>query len=258
MRNQTGAVIVAVVAFVAMRAFTRRLYGKRTLLRQTSSAPRLPPQVPPFQDAKQQELYDTIVDTRIKVIGKDALFDERGALRGPWNPEVASPLLGRHLERLATSVRTENSLEANVYEVAILAVGVAWHAQFEWYAHERLARKAGVADEAFPLIKANAHPRHLDGILTAEELAAYTFSRELALSTRVSDETYASTKAALGGGNLRAPDPRRDLAALLPLSKPSTTTQKSAKTLVFGLGAVFSGVFGPHNVLGLVHWRGNH
>ena len=128
MRNQTGAVIAAVVAFVAMRAFTRRLYGKRTLLRQTSSAPRLPPQVPPFQDAKQQELYDTIVDTRIKVIGKDALFDERGALRGPWNPEVASPLLGRHLERLATSVRTENSLEANVYEVAILAVGVAWHA----------------------------------------------------------------------------------------------------------------------------------
>ena len=82
MRNQTGAVIAAVVAFVAMRAFTRRLYGKRTLLRQTSSAPRLPPQVPPFEDAKQQELYDTIVDTRIKVIGKDALFDERGAL-GP-------------------------------------------------------------------------------------------------------------------------------------------------------------------------------
>ena len=204
MRNQTGAVIAAVVAFVAMRAFTRRLYGKRTHLRQTSSAPRLPPQVPPFEDAKQQELYDTIVDTRIKVIGKDALFDERGALRGPWNPEVASPLLGRHLERLATAVRTENSLEANVYEVAILAVGVAWHAQFEWYAHERLARKAGVSDEAFPLIKANAHPRHLEGILTEEELAAYTFSRELALTTRVSDETYQSTKAALGGDRAMA------------------------------------------------------
>ena len=205
MRNQTGAVLAAVVAFVAMRAFTRRLYGRRSLLRQNSTtAPRLPPQVPPFEDTKQQELYSTIVDTRIKVIGKDALFDERGALRGPWNPEVASPLLGRHLERLATAVRTENSLEANVYEVAILAVGVAWHAQFEWYAHERLARKAGVADEAFPLIKANAHPRHLDGILTAEELAAYTFSRELALTTRVSDETYASTKAVLGGDRAMA------------------------------------------------------
>ena len=87
MRNQTGAVIAAVVAFVAMRAFTRRLYGKRTLLRQKSSTPRLPPQVPPFQDAKQQELYDTIVDTRIKVIGKDALFDERGALRVRGTPK---------------------------------------------------------------------------------------------------------------------------------------------------------------------------
>ena len=101
-------------------------------------------------------------------------------------------------------MRTENSLEANVYEVAILAVGVAWHAQFEWYAHERLARKAGVSDEALPLIKANAHPRHLEGILTEEELAAYTFSRELALTTRVSDETYQSTKTALGGDRAMA------------------------------------------------------
>ena len=69
---------------------------------------------------------------------------------------------------------------------------------------ERLARKAGVADEALPLIKANAHPRHLDGILTAEELAAYPISRELALTTRVSDETYASTKAVLGGDRAMA------------------------------------------------------
>ena len=132
MRSQTGAVIAAVVAFVAMRA-PRRLYGKRTLLRQTTRR-RASRRKCPVPGRQQQQLYDTIVDTRIKVIGKDALFDERGALRGPWNPEVASPLLGRHLERLATAVRTENSLEANVYEVAILAVGVAWHAQFEWYA----------------------------------------------------------------------------------------------------------------------------
>ena len=40
--------------------------------------------------------------------------------------------------------------------------------------------------------------------MSDEELAAYTFSRELALSTRVSDETYASTKAALGGDRAMA------------------------------------------------------
>ena len=60
-----------------------------------------------------------------------------------------------------------------------------------------------MADEALPLIKANAHPRHLEGILTEEELAAYTFSRELALTTRVSDETV-NLPAALGGDRAMA------------------------------------------------------
>ena len=114
-------------------------------------------------------------------------------------PRGASPLLGRHLERLATAVRTENSLEANVYEVAILAVGVAWHAQFEWYAHERLARKAGVADEAFPLIKANAHPRHLDGILTAEELAAYTLAGAGPFHQSLGRALLVNLQSSLGG-----------------------------------------------------------
>ena len=32
-------------------------------------------------------------------------------------------------------------------------VGVHWRSQFEWYAHEKLARKAGVAEAALPLIR---------------------------------------------------------------------------------------------------------
>ena len=85
-----------------------------------STPPRLPPMVPPDLDASQQRLYDTIVDTRVDVVGRAALFDEHGALRGPWNAEVASPALGQHLERLATAVRSENSLEPRLYEVTAL------------------------------------------------------------------------------------------------------------------------------------------
>jgi len=86
----------------------------------TSTPPRLKPMVPPDLDASQQRLYDTIVDTRVGIVGKAALFDEQGALRGPWNAEVASPALGQHLERLATAVRSENSLEPRLYEVTAL------------------------------------------------------------------------------------------------------------------------------------------
>mmetsp|Transcript_19771 Transcript_19771/g.60937 ORF Transcript_19771/g.60937 Transcript_19771/m.60937 type:complete len:246 (-) Transcript_19771:16-753(-) len=207
-KRWTFAIITTAAAIAAMQALSRRarlLFGGAALST-TKATARLPPMVPPNLDAAQQALYDTIVDTRIKVIGREALFDDAGALRGPWNPEVASPALGQHLERLATAVRTENSLEARVYEVAILAVGAHWTAQFEWYAHEKIARKAGVAEAAFPLIKALAPPEQLAGILEPDEAAAYALARELLQTSRVSDATYAATKAAFGGDDRKMAD----------------------------------------------------
>lgn len=171
-----------------------------------SRGPRLPPQVPPNLDEQQQALYDNIVNTRINIVGKQALFDEHGGLRGPWNPEVASPALGQHLERLATAVRTENSLEARLYEVAILVVGVHWQAQFEWYAHEKIARKAGVAEAALALIKVAAPVSQLDGLLQADELAVYKLAKELMETRRVSSATYEETKRALGGDDRKMAD----------------------------------------------------
>ena len=161
---------------------------------------------PPNLDTEQQELFDTIVDTRLHIIGREALFDADDGLRGPWNPEVASPRLGKHLERLATAVRTENSLEPRLYEVAILVVGVHWQAQFEWYAHEKIARKAGVADAAFPLMRANRPAEALVGVLAPDEVAVYKLARELMQTKRVSAATYEETKAVLGGDDKKMAD----------------------------------------------------
>ena len=177
-----------------------------TLTAAASSGPRLPPMVPPNLNEAQQKLYDNIVDTRINIVGSEALFDENGGLRGPWNPEVASPALGQHLERLATAVRTENSLEPRLYEVAILVVGVHWQAQFEWFAHEKIARKAGVADAAFPLMKVAAPAEKLEGILEPDEVAVYRLALELMETKRVSAVTYEQTKAALGGDDRKMAD----------------------------------------------------
>ena len=172
----------------------------------SASGPRLPPARPPHLDAAQHELFNNIVDTRIEVVGKEALYDESGGLRGPWNPEVTSPKLGRHLERLATAVRSENSLEPRLFEVAILVVGAHWKAQFEWYAHEKIARKAGVSEAAFPLIRVGAAAEKLEGILEADEAAVYRLSLELMQTKRVSAATYDSTKALLGGDDVKMAD----------------------------------------------------
>jgi len=162
--------------------------------------------VPPNLDEEQQRLYNNIVDTRINIVGEQALFDENGALRGPWNPEVASPALGQHLERLATAVRSSNSLEPRLYEVAILVVGVHWQAQFEWYAHEQIARKAGVAEAAFPLMRERARPERLVGVLREDEAAVYRLAFELMETKRVSSATYVETKAILGGDDRKMAD----------------------------------------------------
>ena len=187
------------------RMLARRLLRTRCV-GAAAGPPRLPPMVPPQLDQVQQRLYDSIVETRIKVVGREALFDESGALRGPWNAEVASPALGQHLERLATAIRTENSLEARLYEVAILVVGVHWKSQFEWYAHEKLARRAGVAEAALPLIRSAAPAEHLRGFLQPDEAAVYRLALELMTTKRVSAATYAATKAALGGDERRMAD----------------------------------------------------
>jgi len=168
--------------------------------------PRLRPMKPPYLDEMQQKLYKDVVDTRAKVIGRDTLFDENGGLRGPWNAEVTSPLLGKHLERFATAVRESNSLDARIYEIAILVVGVNWQSQFEWYAHEKIARKAGVCEEAFPLIKTGAPAEQLEGILKVDELSVYRLALELMQTKRVSAQTYAETKTLLGGDDKKMAD----------------------------------------------------
>ena len=162
--------------------------------------------LPPKLNAAQQRLYDDIVNTRKAVVGSAALFDEDGGLRGPWNAEVTSPALGKHLERLATAVRSENSLEPRLYEVAILVVGVHWQAEFEWYAHEKIARRAGVNAAALPLIKRNAPAEQLHGVLQPDELAVYKLARELMGTRRVSDGTYSATKSALGADDRKIAD----------------------------------------------------
>lgn len=192
--------------------FRRLLIGSSALFRvctasmSSGGASRLPPLQPPHLDEAQQQLYDDITQSRIKVVGKEAVFDEQGGLRGPWMAEVVSPHLGKHLERLATAVRVDNSLEPRLYEVAILVVGVHWRAQFEWFAHEKLARKAGVNEAAFELIKSDAPPESLAGILRADELAVYTLARELMTTKRVSPSTYQTTKALLGDSDVKMAD----------------------------------------------------
>ncbi|MEE2778125.1 MAG: carboxymuconolactone decarboxylase family protein [Acidobacteriota bacterium] len=137
----------------------------------------------------QRELYDEILAGPRSGGGSSrGLVDDGGGLIGPFNAWLHSPELGRRLQAVGESVRFDSSLPSNVLEVGILTVGREWRAQFEWWAHARLAARAGVSDDVIDGIRAGERPEFDD----PGEAVAYDFARELLETRRVGDAAYDS------------------------------------------------------------------
>ena len=115
------------------------------------------------------------------------LMAEDGSLIGPFNVMLHAPAIGDPVQNLGGTFRFGTSLPRNLLELAILTVGAEWRAQFEFWAHARMAREAGIAGEVVDAIRDGQEPS-----LEGDEAVVYAFCRELLDSKRVSDQRYAS------------------------------------------------------------------
>lgn len=118
----------------------------------------------------------------------------RGGMRGPFNALLRSPDLAERAQKLGEFVRYRTSLPARLNELAILCTGRHWTAQYEWYAHARLAREAGLDPALIEAIAEGKRP----GRLSREEAAVYEFCTELLETKEVSDTTFAQARDAFG------------------------------------------------------------
>ncbi|MBI2766104.1 MAG: carboxymuconolactone decarboxylase family protein [Chloroflexi bacterium] len=110
----------------------------------------------------------------------------RGGLRGPFEAWLRSPGLADHAQRLGAYCRFGTELPPDVVELAILLTGKHWKAQFEFWAHARLARTAGLPADAIEAIRTGATPQ-----LEREDLAAaYDTITEYFRTNRLSAATY--------------------------------------------------------------------
>ncbi len=152
--------------------------------------PRLTPVRPDAMSAAQQALYEAIVG------GKrgPGMRGEDGALIGPFNAMLLNPHVGDRVQRLGEALRFDISLPRNVIEVATLVVGSHWRAQFEWWAHERLARQAGVSEAVITAIKRGERPDFSHD----DEAKAYDVASELYRTQRLTDATYANAMQCFG------------------------------------------------------------
>jgi 4-carboxymuconolactone decarboxylase len=119
----------------------------------------------------------------------------RGAgLRGPFNALLRSPDLCDLVQRVGAYVRFGSSLPAALNEMAICMAGRKWTAQYEFYAHRRLALEAGLDAAILDAIAAGQRPASL----SADQAAVYDFAHELLASGQVSDASFAAVKARFG------------------------------------------------------------
>ena len=138
-------------------------------------------------------MWDSVVGSR-----GDQLINEQGGLAGPFNAFVQAPDVGRHLTALGRVLRFETSIERRLSEVAIITVGAAWQAEFEWWAHSQMARRHGVPDAVVDAIGRGEDPP----FEAADERIVYAVARQLTGSGRVDQETYDAAQRLLGDAGL--------------------------------------------------------
>jgi 4-carboxymuconolactone decarboxylase len=129
-------------------------------------------------------------------------------LCGPFGPWLAVPAIAQPLQSLGRACRYGTSLSRRASELVILLTGAKYKSHTEFDLHVGEALRAGVdlslirtipRDAAFSLAAVQAAVLPL--LTDASERAIVAFTAELLHTTTVSDETYASTREAVGGND---------------------------------------------------------
>jgi 4-carboxymuconolactone decarboxylase len=114
----------------------------------------------------------------------------RGDIRGPFKALLRSPELADRVQRVGEYIRFQSVLPRRLNELAILVTARKWTAQFEWYAHQKLAMEAGLD----PAIAAGIAEGRRPHTMSPEEAEVHDFAHELVHTGCVSDDTFAAVR----------------------------------------------------------------
>jgi 4-carboxymuconolactone decarboxylase len=133
-------------------------------------------------DADQRRVHDAIVS------------GPRGSIGGPFPALLRSPAFCDRVQDLGRVVRFESSLPGAVRELTILVAARHWTAQYEWYAHSRLAVGEGIDQSVVDAVR--------DGVETPFADPVLQVTREVASSLlttgRVPDDLHTRATSLLG------------------------------------------------------------
>jgi 4-carboxymuconolactone decarboxylase len=129
-----------------------------------------------------------------QAVAADVLKQSSAGLGGPYGMLIKSPELLKRYLLMTEYLRQKTSLPHRLNEMAILLEARIWDAQYEWWAHEPLARKAGLSDAIIDDIRNARRPASMQ----ADEAIVYDVVTELLNKRQLSDDTFARAKQTLG------------------------------------------------------------
>jgi 4-carboxymuconolactone decarboxylase len=151
-------------------------------------------------------MTDTTGPERLPLLPAEAMTEEQRAVmaeilagprkgsQGPFKAMIRSPGLMRHAQKMGAHVRFESVIPPRLNELAILLTARRWTAQFEWYAHYKLAMEAGLDPAVAAAIQRHERP----ATMHADESEIYDFCQPLLDTGSVPDAAYAAVLTRFG------------------------------------------------------------
>ncbi len=140
----------------------------------------------PAQEKRFADLAPEAMTDAQKKVYEAIAGGPRGGVRGPFNPLLRSPELADRVQALGEYLRFNSSLPPRLNELAILITARYWSAQYEWYAHHKLAMKAGLDPKIAEQLARGVRPEGMK----PDEAAVYDFCKEMHEQKAVSDAVY--------------------------------------------------------------------
>jgi 4-carboxymuconolactone decarboxylase len=142
----------------------------------------------------QKAYADAVMAGPTAATGSAAVVPGAATIGSPFNVYLRSPELAAALRPVGEYIRFKTSLPARLNEFAILITARQWGAQYEWFAHHRLALKAGLSPAVAEDLANGRRPTGMQ----ADEAIIYDFSHELHTQQSVSDATYKAVVERFG------------------------------------------------------------
>lgn len=130
----------------------------------------------------------------VRPLADDILKISSAALGGPYNALLRSPDMARRCFDLLDYLRFQTSVDKRLNEFAILIQARIANAQYEWWAHEPIARRAGLSDAVMDALRQCQRP----AAMQADEALVYDFCVQLSLNHRVPDALWQQAVSQMG------------------------------------------------------------